>query len=476
MGRTVRFREAMQGTWTPATGDGGAPGGAAAPMRFEVGAVVPGGIRPLGTARAHLSGTVDVDGLVRGAPATGTMEIAPVAGRRIRYTLDFATAAGEPCRFDGWKSIEWLRPLATWTTLPGILTGEGGAVLGTAELHFPLRDLASLVGSLRPAGPPPPPADLHRRRWDGRPGRLEVWYDTVTDPVTGTGFWFHHELCAPTGLPGSGRDRPPGGPPAELRGWVAVFPPDGPPVWERFGPWADPGGPWFQTEEVVSEPGHRRGRTASLAWDLAVEDAGPPLFTFPPAAWRRELLPGAQIVPSPAARYTGSVRVGDQELHLDGAPGASARIYGHGNAERWGWLHAPLGDGAVLEVVAAVPRRRGLDRLRPLALVQLRMPWGDWPDDPLRAALRFRCHLGRTGWTLVGRSGGRRLRATVNLPAGSSVAVGYTDPDGAPATCTNSERADAQVVLERRTAGGGWEEEHRWVLEGTAHAEVGVRP
>jgi hypothetical protein len=55
------------------------------------------------------------------------------------------------------------------------------------------------------------------------------------------------------------------------------------------------------------------------------------------------------------------------------------------------------------------------------------------------------------------------------------VAVEYHDPDGAPATCTNSERADAEIVLERRTA-SGWAVERRWTLTGTAHAEIGSRP
>ncbi|NKE29200.1 hypothetical protein FVP32_23920, partial [Mycobacterium tuberculosis] len=61
-------------------------------------------------------------------------------------------------------------------------------------------------------------------RWRGAAGRLEVWYATLSDPLTRTGLWVHCETVAPTT----------GGPYAH--GWVTWFPPDAPPGTERFGP------------------------------------------------------------------------------------------------------------------------------------------------------------------------------------------------------------------------------------------------
>ena len=61
-------------------------------------------------------------------------------------------------------------------------------------------------------------------RWTGENGRLEVWYATGTT-TQGTGWWIHYEGIAPTD--GS---RP------YMHGWTAVFPVDGEPVVERFGP------------------------------------------------------------------------------------------------------------------------------------------------------------------------------------------------------------------------------------------------
>jgi hypothetical protein len=469
MSKGMLFKEVMSGTWQPVS-----PGTAAGracpsggPIRFDVVAETPELLRLFGTVSGALSGTLSAAGLADHVPATGTIEVSPIEHRRIRYTVDFPGDDGASYRFDGWKSIDWTHVLSTWTTLPGTITGPDDRIVATATLRFAWRDAPSLLASVRVRGtrPPKDPVELAGRRWNGRAGRLEVWYDTFTDVDTGTGFWLHHELVAPS-HPES---------PAFARGWAAVFPPDGRPVWERFGPAPVGDGPWFSSgDEVRAEPGVRTGRAGSMQWDLRYEDRSAPLFTFPSAAWHRELLPAAQIVPCPTAEYRGSVVADGRTYELSGARGASARIYGHGNAEQWAWLHADLGDGDVLEVVAATPRRRGLNRLQPLPVVRLRYAGRDWPAAPL-AAVRFRARLDLPTWTVAGRWGNRRLHVTVTQPEERCVRVGYTDPDGAAATCTNSERADAHIILERRSS-GGWVLEREWSLDGTAHAEVGTRP
>jgi hypothetical protein len=300
------------------------------------------------------------------------------------------------------------------------------------------------------------------RRWKGQSGRLEVWYATLTDPATGTGAWIHCETVAPAE-----------GGAAFGHGWAALFPPDGPPTWSRFGPGPLGRKAWFDAAGATVGPSTLAGTTdEGLAWDLAYADDSPTLYTFPKWAWDGELLPGSQVVPAPAARFSGTIG----PLVLADAPGALAHIYGHGNAQRWGWLHADLGDGATLEIVSAVSRAPGLRRLPPLALVQLRRPGeDDWPGEPLASATLFRTRLALPTWTVRGVIGRTRLRVEVTQPEDRSIAVDYADPDGAPAVCTNSERADARVTLDR-LRGRRWVNEAEWVLEGTAHAEIGRRP
>ncbi len=506
----TRFTEAMAGTWRPANGG-------EQPIRFDLQASTPTPLQPLGTVRGELAGTVDVGGLARAAAAVGTIEVSPVEHRRIRYALAFRADDGTPHRLEGWKSIDWRHLPSTWTTLPATVTDGAGAVVGTAELRFAWRDAPALAASFRLVPWTEDPRSLHERRWDGRPGRLEVWYETFTDPVSGTGFWLHHELVAPALVPaassasaraagtaggtvvptgrGAGGAADVAGTPGPIgaeasvargvdegarvgphvHGWVAVFPPGAQPVIARYGPLPVGPGPSPADGTVRVEPGARRGAAGDIRWDVRFEDGSPPLHAVPAAAWRHPLLPAAHVVTAPSAAFSGSVELGGTAFPLHDAPGEAARIYGHGNAERWAWLHADLGGGDVLEIVAASPRRGGLRRSAPFPMVQLRLGGRDWPALPLLAAARLRCRIGLPRWTVDGTVGDRRLHVAVEQPAERCVAVAYTDPDGAPSTCTNTERADAAIVLERRRA-GRWTVEGEWELRATAHAEVGTRP
>lgn len=305
------------------------------------------------------------------------------------------------------------------------------------------------------------------RRWRGQAGRLEVWYATGTDRRTGAGWWVHGETVSPTD--GSG---------AHAHGWAAFFPVDGDPVWQRTPRTPDPprrgstgADPrTYSSEDLVIGPGGTRGRAGGLEWDLAWDRAGQvPLSTFPAWAWHREALPAAQVVPAPALEVGGTFSVDGRSLDVAG-PGQVARIYGHGNARRWAWLHADLGGGDVVELVSAVSTRPGLRLAPPVTMLRMRLGGVDWPP-ALLAPLGLRARLDLPRWTVRGRVRGWNVTVEVDQPPDRCVRIPYADPDGATATCTNTERADLRLTLAR---GGGWE--RTWLLRGTAHAEVGTRP
>ncbi|MFJ5216315.1 hypothetical protein ACIP98_16535 [Streptomyces sp. NPDC088354] len=453
------------------------------PVRMELAVRCDRLLLPHRTTPARVTGRLRIAGRADDPEATGTLEISPLARRRIHYRLEFALD-GRRCVLDGWKSVTPRHPLRSTTVLPFTLTRDGSAEpAGTGTLRFRTATaLGPFLTSFRF-----PVRDEARAHWaprsGGSPGRTEVWYTTATDPATGAGLWLHHEVVTPAD--GGG---------AHAHGWAAVFPAKGaePVEHARFGPvpWPEATAGTAGTAEqpegftaggVEALPGRLRGTAGALSWDLTEEPGdAEPLYTFPRWSWRRPLLPAAQIVPSPRARYTGRVRHGSGELDLRRAPGASARIYGHGNARRWAWLHADLGGGDVLEIVAAVSTRPGLDRLPPLVFLRLRKDGRDWPRGGLRAALgraglrRFTADIGLPQWTVTGRAGRRRVTVRVVQYPERTLALDYADPDGAAAVCRNSETADAHVLLERRAA-GRWHTEAEWTLDGTAHAEVGDR-
>lgn len=273
-------------------------------------------------------------------------------------------------------------------------------------------------------------------RWRGQGGRLEVWYATFTDDATGDGLWLHHEMVAP----------PDGG--SHPVAWAAWFPGDVPPQWSH-------------TDAVDLTATGSAGSAGALSWDLAWDlSEQEPLFTFPAWAWERELLPGAQIVPAPRLWATGTVAGRPFSGH-----GALARIYGHGNASRWGWLHADLGGGDVLELVSAVSTRPGLRSLPPITHLRYRIrgrtgPRFQGPSFALRTDLTL------PTWTVRGWIGRDQVRIEAHQPEERCVSIGYHDPDGATATCVNTERADVSIRIGQRT----------WTLRATGHAEIGTRP
>ncbi len=120
------------------------------PFRFEFVVTAPSALGFFTDVVGETKGTVRIDGLAKEAFAEGTLEMSPFLKRRLRYEFRLKADDGQDYRFDGTKSISYLRPLTTWTTLPGTLYDSKGKVWGTALLRFSLRrELLSLLGSFR---------------------------------------------------------------------------------------------------------------------------------------------------------------------------------------------------------------------------------------------------------------------------------------------------------------------------------------
>jgi len=141
-----RFAETMSGTieWADEPG-------VRHPLRFDVVASASSTREHLSTGRADLRGTIHAPPIADAAPAEGTITIRPLGQRIIRYELAFVGDDGRHYELVGQKDISWLRPLATFTTLPAEIVDEDHRRVATCMTRFDYRkDWWSFLRSFRP--------------------------------------------------------------------------------------------------------------------------------------------------------------------------------------------------------------------------------------------------------------------------------------------------------------------------------------
>ena len=248
-------------------------------------------------------------------------------------------------------------------------------------------------------------------RWDGRPGRYEVWYLTVAGR-----FWIRYSLRVPTDPDEDGEaalwlaDWTGGAP----RARKASFPLE---ALRTPGPgWPLELGPGRLGDESAA------GEVDGARWELTFAAEQRP-FEYTRGLMRPVASTQVAVV-KPSLAISGVVELDGVRHELDAAPGQQAHLFGRRHADRWGWFHATLPDGGWVEgLVAKVPR-----------LPQIALHASEHGAVNGIASL-FRTHAAaEPGRVAVGPY-------TVEAPRDSFVGVTYHDPDGAPAFCYHSEQA-----------------------------------
>ena len=315
-------------------------------------------------------------------------------------------------------------------------------------------------------------------RWDGGPGHYEVWYVTLTDPASGVGAWLRHTLHAP--LDG----------PAECSLWLVAIAPDG----DRLARRAT-----FPASELVARDGpfamilagadlSDRGAAGAIgseaAWELSWEPRLRPYPLVHPLVERAGIAESELVLAHADLAISGTLRLGERVLELDGVRGAQAHLWGARHAARWAWAHCNdlrSADGeprrdTFVDAVSVYVERLGRE-LGPSTPVVGRFRGEDFvATDPV-ALLRARSRFGLTTWRFEARAGKRKITAEVDAPRATLAGVTYHDPDGRPAYCFNSEVASMRLAVWDRTARGrfGWALRDSLSADGRAHFEYGQR-
>lgn len=322
-------------------------------------------------------------------------------------------------------------------------------------------------------------ASLNALRWDGTPGHYEVHYLTTTDPATGIGVWIRFTMLAP-GPAGAGGHGAPGEPSCSL--WLMATPPEGPalarkasfPI-DRLVAQDDPFALRIDDAELTERG--TRGAIDDVSWDLSWAAGGGAAEHVHPLLARLRIAKTVLTLPQPDVALRGTVALPTGTLTLDGSHGAQAHLWGSKHSLRWTWAHCgdfETADGVpapdtFLDGVSVVVPRFGRE-IGPSTPVVGRLFGRDLRAiAPLRV-LRARSRFSLTSWGFEVRDRRLRVEGEVDAPPASLVGVTYTDPDGEPAYCYNSEAASMRLSV--------WEGESflgTLVSRGRAHFEYGQR-
>ncbi len=319
-------------------------------------------------------------------------------------------------------------------------------------------------------------------QWNGEPGHYEVYYLTLTDPVTGVGVWIRYTMVAP--LAGVGE-------PATCALWfLAMDPrPGRPPTFGRKVTLpieqlkADRAPFQLHVGASTLSDGRMAGVFEDVEWDLRWTPAEHGYEHVHPVLRRAKVAQTVLVLPHADVAIDGTLSFAGERLALDGARGGQAHLWGSKHASSWAWVHCndfatldgePV-PGVFVDGVSVIVQRFGR-AVGPNTPVVARVDGHDFASTSPVRVLGNDSTFSLTGWRFEAVDGARKLVGEVDADRSQLAGVTYHDPDGELAYCYNGETASMRLHLyERACQVGGWAHRQTLVAPGRAHFEYAQR-
>jgi hypothetical protein len=282
---------------------------------------------------------------------------------------------------------------------------------------------------------------MNAMRYAGAPGHVESWFLRANSPDERRAIWLKTTILAPDQGP------------AVAEAWCCTFGPEG-----RWGHRVTAPIDRASLTDTLAVEGCRmtldsgaEGALGDRRWSLRWEPAGPslaePLCMMPTERMLEWPLPKSKLLtPAPVLRFSGSLRIGDEELDLDGWTGMQGHNWGKEHARSYAWGQCVFVDdegspfcmvegfsgrirlaGRTTPLISAMVVRRGGREYRFVRLVDL------WNQKP---------HLDRfTRWRLLMRGPDGEAELCMEADPAEMICLGYGNPDGHLSYCLNSKLA-----------------------------------
>jgi len=287
-------------------------------------------------------------------------------------------------------------------------------------------------------------ARLGAARFDGTDeGHYESWFQRANHPSEPLAFWIRYTVFVP-----SDPDRPALG---EL--WAILF--EGRQITARKTELPLSACSFSRSGLDVRIGGstlnHHRceGSSDDLAWSLRYDSPAPPLLMLPERLYAGAFPKAKLLVGSPMARYTGTLRVGEREIDVDGWVGSQNHNWGSRHTDRYAWGQVAGFDDApdVFFEAATAWLRFGPLWTPPLSVASVRVGERTIQRVGMLQAVRADASVEGFRWRLHTRGRSTQIEAEFEAAASDFVALRYLNPPGGHKACLNSKLARCRLKV-----------------------------